>query len=254
VPGGVVADGGGVAVTRPEALEETVDLCRDSFAKRGLEDAWTRVRAVVAQPGVEFGDESVHGYDRTAAAPLCAAARGLPGIVLEGHSTDFQLEASLRGLVEDGIAVLKVGPGLTFALRECLFALECIERELLEGRKGYRLSGLSAALEEAMLAQPVHWQSYYRGGDPARQRTARRYSFSDRSRYYWNVPAVRAACDLLMTNTASVTIPLTLLSQFLPVHYAAVREGRLDPSPRDLVRESVCMILQKYSRAARKDY
>ena len=33
-------------------------------------------------------------------------------------------------MVEDGIAILKVGPALTFALREGLFALEQIEREL----------------------------------------------------------------------------------------------------------------------------
>ena len=32
--------------------------------------------------------------------------------------------------MEDGVAILKVGPALTFALREGLFALECVEREL----------------------------------------------------------------------------------------------------------------------------
>ncbi len=103
-------------------------------ARPGWQDAWSRVRAVVVQPGVEFGDRACRPTTGQRAAGLCAAARALPGLVLEGHSTDYQSPAALRALVEDGVAVLKVGPALTFAMREALFALEHIERELGAGR------------------------------------------------------------------------------------------------------------------------
>ena len=147
-PGGIVSEGH-VSVTRAEDFRETVSLCKETFHKQRLQDAWTRVFAVVAQPGVEYGDREVHAYDRARAAELCAAARQEPGIVLEGHSTDYQKTEHLRQLVEDGVAILKVGPALTFALRECLFSMESMEQELFSNRVGVRLSGLSAALERA---------------------------------------------------------------------------------------------------------
>ena len=58
-----------------------------------------------------------------------------PGLVFEAHSTDYQTEAALRALVERHFAILKVGPGLTFALREALFALAAIEAELLPAER-----------------------------------------------------------------------------------------------------------------------
>ena len=44
-------------------------------------------------------------------------------------------------------------------------------------------------------------------------------------------------------------VPLTLLSQYLPVQYAAVREGRLDYDPRDLLLDGVAQILRDYAAA-----
>jgi D-tagatose-1,6-bisphosphate aldolase subunit GatZ/KbaZ len=229
---------------------ETVSLCEEAFDRRGLGGAWPRVFAAVAQPGVEYGDQEIHGYDRQAAAELCRAARALPGIVLEGHSTDYQCAAALRQLVEDGVAVLKVGPALTFALRECLFGLERIEQELEDRLGGQRLSGLSDALERAMLDNPVHWKGYY-AGSREEQKRARRYSFSDRSRYYWTAPGVDRAVGALRANLDTSGIPLNLLSQHLPRHFRAVREGRLQPRADALLQESVLMVLRDYSNAAR---
>jgi D-tagatose-1,6-bisphosphate aldolase subunit GatZ/KbaZ len=234
-----------------EDLLESVSFCQKAFDDRGLEEAWTRVCAVVAQPGVEYGDQEVRAYDRVRAAPLCAAARALPGMVLEGHSTDYQSMPHLSQLVEDGVAILKVGPALTFALRECLFSLEHIERELLNGTAGAEESDLSETLESAMVADPVHWKDYYVGNESQKAR-ARKYSYSDRSRYYWNIPAVNAAVDRLISNLRGAAIPWTLLSQFLPRHYQAVRENRLGTDPRELLRESVRRVLEVYSIAARQ--
>ena len=100
--------------------------------KYELINAWENVVAVVVQPGVEFGDESVHEYDRVAARQLVAALGQYPQIVFEGHSTDYQTDVKLKEMVEDGIAILKVGPALTFAMREGLVALNYIENELFK--------------------------------------------------------------------------------------------------------------------------
>ena len=50
--------------------------------------------------------------------------------VFEAHSTDYQRIEALAALVEDGFAILKVGPWLTFALREALYGLDEIARVL----------------------------------------------------------------------------------------------------------------------------
>jgi D-tagatose-1,6-bisphosphate aldolase subunit GatZ/KbaZ len=206
------------------------------------------VCAVVVQPGVEFGDQVVHPYDRGRAEALCRAAHDLPGMVLEGHSTDYQSPGRLRELVEDGVAVLKVGPALTFAAREALFALELIESELFAGDPAVSLSRLGATLDAAMLANPAHWSGYYPGGERDR-RLARRYSLSDRSRYYWSVPEVQEAVRRLMTNLGRTAIPWPLLSQFLPVQSRRLRDGEIGGDPESLVRDAVREVLRGYSLA-----
>jgi D-tagatose-1,6-bisphosphate aldolase subunit GatZ/KbaZ len=244
-PGGAAAGQESVKVTTAQELSVTVSLGEEAFRAAGLQEAWARVCAVVVQPGVEFGDRSIQAYDRLRAAELCAAARALPGLVLEGHSTDYQTPDALRAMVEDGVAVLKVGPALTFALREALFALEHIERELgLE-----EPSRLGEELERAMLSDPSHWRSYYRGGE-AEQRLARRYSLLDRCRYYWSVPAVQRAVERLLENLRRKPIPWSLASQYLPRQAGRVREGGPAAAPRELARSAVREVLRDYARAA----
>ena len=46
-------------------------------------------------------------------------------------------------------------------------------------------SGLMAVLDQAMLRDPRHWQKYYHGS-AQELAFARKYSLSDRSRYYWS--------------------------------------------------------------------
>jgi D-tagatose-1,6-bisphosphate aldolase subunit GatZ/KbaZ len=249
-PGGVATEGEGVPVTRAEELRSTVALCAEEFRKQDLEEAWSRVFAVVVQPGVEFGDQAVRAYDRRRAAELCRSARELPGLVLEGHSTDYQDREWLREMVEDGIAVLKVGPALTFAAREALFGLQRVEEELLAGEPGVRLSRLMETLEQAMLADPRHWQGYYIGNE-REQRLARRYSLSDRCRYYWTVPEVEGSLQRLLANLKGRALPWTLLSQYLPAQSRAVRDGSLAAEPLALVRAAVRQVLRDYSWATR---
>jgi D-tagatose-1,6-bisphosphate aldolase subunit GatZ/KbaZ len=249
-PGGIQAEEEAVPVTRVDDFEETISTCAREFEAAGLQDAWRRVIAVVVQPGVEFGDHNVYEYDRAKAKELVAAAGNHPNLVLEGHSTDYQRPELLRQLVEDGVAILKVGPALTFAMRECLFALECIEKELLGGSYKARLSQLELFLEKAMSDNPGYWQSYYKGS-AQEVYLSRKYSLSDRIRYYWQVPMVRDAVALLLENLGRKRIPLTLLSQYLPRHYLEVRAGRLAADPENLIQASVRIVLEEYSTAVR---
>jgi len=247
-PGGIQAEEETVPVTRVEDFEETIATCSQAFADAGLQDAWKRVVAVVVQPGIEFGDHAVYEYDRIQAEGLITAARQHYDLILEGHSTDYQRPELLRQLVEDGVAVLKVGPALTFAVRECLFALECIEKEIFGWTYKARLSQLGTFLDKAMRDNPVHWQSYYSGG-PQDLYLALKYSLSDRSRYYWQVPMVKDAVAFLIKNLKQTEIPLTLISQYLPRHYLEIRKGRLTADPEDLIRASVRFVLEDYSSA-----
>ena len=247
-PGGERAGDAGPQVTSGDAVTRTLESARDAFVAAGLGDAWERVVAVVAQPGVEFGDDAVVAYDPVAAAGLTAGVRGTWPVVLEAHSTDYQRPGALAGLVRDGFAILKVGPWLTFALREALFALEAVERELLGRRPGVALSGLRENLESAMLAEPRHWAAYYDPGDE-HLRTRLAFSYSDRCRYYWAQPAVAAAVASLLRNLAGADIPLELLGQHLPREYAAVRAGLLAPEPAALIRAHITGVLDLYGDA-----
>ena len=75
----------------------------------------------------------------------------MPGLVFEAHSTDYQPPESLSRLVIDGFAILKVGPGLTFALREALYALDEIAAALYPG---WREHSLMTEMESRDARQP----------------------------------------------------------------------------------------------------
>lgn len=246
VPGGEKAEHGALLVTKTADAERTITIARDAFRKRNLERAWERVIAVVVQPGVEFGDATVFPYDRSKARDLSKAIEQHENLVFEAHSTDYQSAAALKELVEDHFAILKVGPWLTFAFREAVFALAEIERELLDGRKS--LSRMRETLEEVMLENPGYWKPYY-SGDAAALKFARKFSYSDRSRYYWPNPKVDAALKLLVKNLSDISIPVTVLSQYLPLQCEAVRSKRICASPRELIHDKVMEVTGVYARA-----
>jgi D-tagatose-1,6-bisphosphate aldolase subunit GatZ/KbaZ len=104
-------------------------------------------------------------------------------------------------------------------------------------------------MEAVMLSQPANWQSHY-PGTPDQQRVLRHYSYSDRIRYYWPAPAARKAVDDLLTALDTVSIPETLISQFLPRLYERILNRELKPDPRTLLIEAVRDILRIYSRAS----
>jgi len=235
-----------ISVTRSDSIAATLDAHRSAFAAAGLDDAWTRVVAIVAQPGVDFDDRHVLDYDSAKAASLGASILHTPRLVFEAHSTDYQTEGALAALVRDHFAVLKVGPALTFALREALFALTFIEDALIDDVA--QRSRLRDVVDAAMRAQPEHWAPYYRG-DETEQRLARQFSYSDRIRYYWLQPAVAAAVEQLFGNLARQPVPETLVAQWLPDVYAACRAGGLAKEPRAWVRHRIRDVIAHYARA-----
>ena len=246
-PGGETAAGQAPAPTNPGDVRSTLEAHRAAFSALGVPAAWERVIGLVVQPGVEFGEDVIFDYDRGKARLLSQALPPQP-LVYEAHSTDYQLDRALRQMVEDHFAILKVGPWLTYAFREAVFALTAIEREGIGQKRGMRLSLVREALDAAMLSNPRHWRPYHHG-DEETLWFARAYSLSDRCRYYWHEPSVQNEIAVLLGNLTEHPAPLTLLSQYLPLQHAALRAGRFADQPDLLIDDHIRGVLRQYDAA-----
>lgn len=238
-------------VTRVEDFKATVAAFEAAFKKEGLDDIWKDVIAVVVQPGVEEKDAGCTEYDREKAKDLMASIKDFPNLVFEGHSTDYQTKYKLRELVEDGVGILKVGPGMTYGMREALFALAYMEDMQFHGRDDEK-SHFIDVLEEAMLEEPKNWCKHYHGDDNALW-FKRKFSFSDRSRYYMPNPKVAAAKDKLIANLRKEGISLAALSQFMPIQYTKVREGILENDPEALIKDRIKNTIDEYVFASHQE-
>ncbi len=248
-PGGARETENTIHSTKPEDAAETLDVIKKEFLDAGMQEAWDRVLGLVVQPGVEFGDDHILNYQREKARELSRLILKYQNLVYEAHSTDFQSERNLKALVEDHFCILKVGPWLTFAYREALFALEFMELEIL-GKNHPDLSNLGNTLEKVMIKEPGYWEPYYNGTENDKV-FKRKYSFSDRSRYYWPDREIDAAKNRLYLNLSRHMIPLSLLSQFMPVQFCKVCEGEITAYPKDLVHSHIRTVAELYSKACR---
>lgn len=251
-PGGALHEIDRLLVTQAQALQRTLEAHRAEFASAGVELAFDRVMAVVAQPGVEFDNQRVVVYEPSRAEGLASALEGT-GLVLEAHSTDYQPQSCLSELVRDGFAILKVGPGLTFAMREALYSLDKVLWWLGGDR---RSKTLPEVMEDEMLARPQWWAGHYHGA-PAQLRYLRHFSYSDRIRYYWAGKGAQEAVDGLLSALATVRVPLPLISQFLPRLYDRVLAGELAADAQALLMESVRDAIRPYAAgisSAGRDY
>jgi D-tagatose-1,6-bisphosphate aldolase subunit GatZ/KbaZ len=245
IPGGAFESLEELSVTSYEDAARTLEIHRRTFAEAGLSEVWPRVIALVVQPGVEFNHDSVVDYDSEKTRSLRRLLADARGLIFEAHSTDYQVPEAYKTLVQDGFAILKVGPALTFAMREALFSLARIEEQIIPEEKR---SCLPQVLEEVMLAHPKYWDRHYHG-EAEELRLLRSFSYSDRIRYYWPEPKIQAAVDKLLQNLDETKIPETLLSGILPDQYRSVRSGRLQPSPRELVVDQIRQALRPYAAA-----
>lgn len=246
VPGGAHETLGALTPTAPEAARETIAAHKKAFAAVGAGDAWSKVVAIVVQPAVEFDHVKVIDYVSANTTALQSALDDESTLLFEAHSTDYQTEANLRDLVLDHWAILKVGPGLTFNLREGLFALDAIEGQLVEDAS--KRSNLVEVIEQVMMGSPGYWEGYYEGS-AHEQQIARRFSYSDRIRYYLPYDEIVKAIDVMLANLDEVGIPEPLISQYLPKQFDRVREGQLEPTGHELLVDRVRDALRPYSGA-----
>jgi D-tagatose-1,6-bisphosphate aldolase subunit GatZ/KbaZ len=244
VPGGATEDLPELEVTAPAAALATIKAHQKIFAELGLAEVWPRVVATVVQPGVEFDHHKVVDYNRAKAVALSKAIETVPTLLFEAHSTDYQTPKALAELVEDHFAILKVGPGLTFALREAYWALDAIEHEWLEkNRSEFRRIALTRMQEN-----PKHWAKYYQG-DEHSLKFDMQYSLSDRIRYYWPDAEIVRAEKKLFDNLAANPPPPSLVSQHMPDAFAALRKSGQPLTPANLIRAHIGAVLEGYFAA-----
>lgn len=218
-PGGARHDDEGIHPTPPENARATLEAHRAAFEAAGAARAWDRVRGLVVQPGLEFAPATVHAFDTTQPDRLSAVLDGNPDLCFEAHSTDYQPAAVYADLARRNFGILKVGPALTFAWREALYALGHV-RVWLEGGPH-----IAEAMEALMLAQPKYWQGHYHGADT---RLLRHFGLADRIRYYW--PQAEAEVETLCAAIDGAAIPAPLLRQYLP--QATLDRAATIPLPR----------------------
>lgn len=247
VPGGATEalEGHDLQITTPEAVEKTYAVHLDAFEERGLGDVFDRVIGLVVQPGVEFGHSDVIQFEPAKAQALTTCLRNLPGLVFEAHSTDYQTEPNLAALVEGGFSILKVGPWLTFALREALYGLDAVADVLDQLPPQSRLM---QEMENLMLAAPGNWEKYYDGTEQEKW-LQRHFSLSDRIRYYWPTDHARTAVDTLLDRLGNRDIPVPVASQYLP----GLATDDMACKPREALLNAVENVLARYERAIRPE-
>ncbi|MGI9436632.1 MAG: D-tagatose-bisphosphate aldolase, class II, non-catalytic subunit [Geminicoccaceae bacterium] len=241
VPGGALEELDHVEITSPAAVAETYWVHKEAFERGGLEDAFSRVIGLVVQPGVEFGHSDVIHFKPEKARDLSASLRSMPGIIFEAHSTDYQTDDALRDLIRSGFCILKVGPWLTFALREALYALDGLA-DVLECHAPR--GTLMTKMEEVMMDQPDNWKKYY-AGDEMELWLQRHFSYSDRIRYHWPAEKAQAAVSELRSRLEGKKLTEPLLSQFLP----KIADVGTDIDMDQMLIAAVQNILRTYDQA-----
>ena len=224
VPGGAVLED--VAITTPEKFESTISAYKSAFSEKNL--TFDNVIGVVVQPGVEFGDDAFHEYDRK------KFNIKEENFVFEAHSTDYQQKEKLLEMLNDGFAILKVGPELTFKRREALFALNYIENEMNFNDK----SNFVNVLVQVLLADNSNYKNHYFGTNE--QITEKiKYSYFDRSRYYLYNKNIINSTQKLICNLKQNPIPMPLLSQFLPNQYQKIKQNELKNDPIEIIKNKI---------------
>ena len=223
MPGGAHEDLGELAVTRPADAADTIAVHEEAFQRRGLR----RRMAPRDRPGGAARRGVRPPQGRRLRAGQGARAVGLHRDACRASSTrrtppTTRRRRRSRQLVRDHFAILKVGPGATFALRETLWGLAEIEREWLgEGAGG----GFKQQVLGAMREQPGPLAEVLRRAGAARARPAVQ---PQRPHPLLLDDARRGAGRASAWSPprgAAQPVPLTLLSQYLPRLYDGVRAG-----------------------------
>ena len=248
IPGGEYDEKNTLTVTSPQDFENTLKTYDKTFKENGFDDAWDNIIAIVVQPGVEFSNYDIHDYNRHESVELCEKLAEYPNLVFEGHSTDYQTQNKLKEMVEDGVAILKVGPALTFALREGLFSLSLIEKELIKDCD--KRASFIEFLDDIMVKNPKDWEKYYQGNELEKE-LQRKYSFSDRSRYYMARQDINEHITQLFENIDSHYIPLGIMKQYFPKLFLEIK-SQPNSNAKNLVKLNIKNVIKDYDYAIEK--
>lgn len=247
-PGGARADDGGMLVipTSADSARQTLQAHRQQFAKLGLQGAWSRVAGLVVQPGLEFSPDSVHHFDLRSEDTLSSVLAEHPHMAFEAHSTDYQKDEVFADLAWRHFSVLKVGPALTFAYRQAIYALDNLSTVMLpnNGR-----ASISSVMEKLMVEKPHNWQKHY-SGDAQAMRLLRHYGYADRVRYYWGQQEAQVAVLKLNTLMQDLSKPIEpVICQFFAtdvIERASLLESKGYNWSRSLILAQVQMALSPY--------
>lgn len=149
-------------------------------------------------------------------------------------------------MVQDHFAILKVGPALTFAFREAVFALAMMEADWIPFQDR---SNIVSVLDTVMLENPKYWIKYYQGVENEIA-FKRKYSLSDRIRYYWADPRVQQAFLKLLQNLNQKPLPVALLKQYAPDLFVSFNETGVK-SPEKILLAKIQKVLEDYAQAYR---
>jgi D-tagatose-bisphosphate aldolase class II non-catalytic subunit len=237
-PGGARTDDhGDIPPTTPEAAKATLAAHRDAFAAANI--PLDLIGGLVVQPGVEFSPMEVHHLPLQRDPGLLNALTDWPRLCLEAHSTDYQHPEAYPRLAQLGFAFQKVGPALTFAWREALYALDAIRAQ-----NGWSTGpSLPDTMEAVMLANPAHWKAHIHGPD---QRLQRHFGLADRIRYYWADPKAQQAVERLLTDLSNKRLPDPLLLAHFRADEIATARASNYPLPRALALARVQTALRPY--------
>jgi D-tagatose-1,6-bisphosphate aldolase subunit GatZ/KbaZ len=241
-PGGARSDEhGDITPTTPASAAATLTAHAAAFRAAGLGHVLPQIGGLVVQPGVEFSPMEMHYLPQGRDPQLRAVLTGWPQVCLEAHSTDYQQDSAFVRLAELGFAFQKVGPALTFAYRQAVYALDTLRRQA-----GWASSGpLPEVMESLMLAQPAHWQGHYRG-DSGDIRVERHFGLADRIRYYWPQPEAQAAVAAVLRDLEGRALPDPMLLEAFPAPVIARAHEIGGALPQALIYAAIQMALRPY--------
>ena len=92
-------------------------------------------------------------------------------------------------------------------------------------------SGFRKIAIARMKAEPKYWAEVLSRAAARRSTIDLQYSLSDRIRYYWPDPEIARAQATMFRNLTDNPPPAALISQYLPIAYAAMRDGTIGRDP-----------------------
>lgn len=241
IPGGEIEELTALDVTSTLSLDRTIYSHKMAWKSYGITNSWKRIAAVVAQPGVDFGHSNIFKFQPDKSQKLSAHLRSYGDLVFEAHSTDYQSNQALYDLVKQHFMFLKVGPELTFRLREAIFTIAKIYAELTGSSPG----DFEKFIDQKMVENPKHWKSYY-CGTAIQQQHLRKFSYSDRIRYYWAHPEIASRLESLVNSKILQEIPEIVAAQY----FMGYEFGKTPTTSLDLIQDHIIRCISRYYRAA----